>query len=73
MKLGELVGLAFFGGGTLLLIVYGVYNMDLSDIDPLVLTGTVAIFLGIIILFISILTERRSKDMEGITKEDLRP
>lgn len=73
MKSAEKIGLAFLSGGILLLIIYGLYNADLSEIDPVVLAGILGMFLGIIILIISTITARRGKEMENITKEDLRP
>jgi membrane protein DedA with SNARE-associated domain len=73
MKSTEWIGLAFLGGGVLLMIVHGLSNVKVSDIDPVVLTAVVAVFLGTIILFISTVTERRGKEVENITKEDLRP
>jgi hypothetical protein len=73
MKIWEWIGLAFLGGGSLLIIVYSMLNVEWDNIDPVVLTSVVAVFLGIIILLISTVTARRSKEMENISKEDLRP
>lgn len=75
MKLGEYAGLALLGGGFLLLILYGIYNLvkEISSVQLVIFISVVAIILGIILLLASTAMERKSEEMEKIKKEDLRP
>jgi hypothetical protein len=72
----EKVGLAIFAGGILLLLAYGAY-LEIKEIkDIIIVTGTLAVILGISILLVSIVIEQRRnrKKMEReIKKEDLEP
>ena len=76
---GKNIGLSLFIGGILLLCAYGVY-IGLNDILKAfdIITGFFAgmIFLGLVILVVSILMEQRRdtvKMREKLRKEDLRP
>ncbi len=72
---GKYIGLAFLGGGFLLLIGYGLYNIfkELTNVDPVVLTAILAIVIGIVILLISTAMDRKSEELKEIKREDLRP
>ncbi|HEC88019.1 MAG TPA: hypothetical protein ENI52_01740 [Thermoplasmata archaeon] len=75
MKTGKYVGLAFLGGGFLILIVYGIYNLikKISGIDPVIFIALIVIIFGIVLLLVSTAMERKSEELEKIRKEDLRP
>ena len=80
MKNGKAVGMIIFVVGILIIIGYGLYqgfeNLSLEEIDAVIAIGVVAIVIGIIILFISIIIEQqegKKKMKEEIKKEDLEP
>ena len=64
--IGKYVGLAMFGGGILLLVGYGIYNLikEISNINAIVLTAILAIIGGIVILLISTAMDRKSKELK---------
>ena len=71
------IGLASLGGGLLIWLLYGLYNLlkelETIEVNPIVLIGGVAVAAGIIILLVSTAAERKSNDLEKINKEDLKP
>lgn len=71
----QMVGLACLGGGLLILLLYGLYDLlkELASVDPVVFIGGAAIAAGVIILLISTAAERTSDDVKNIKKEDLKP
>jgi len=75
---GKTIGLFFFFGGILLLLVYGLYQIvqEINGVDPFIAVGAGAIIIGIIVLIISVLFEQ-SDDMkkrkQEIKKEDFEP
>lgn len=75
MGTGKWIGLAFLGGGLLILVVYGAYNLlrEVSNIDPVTFTAVLAILFGIAVLIVSTAMDRKSEEEKKIRKEDLRP
>lgn len=80
MSNGKTIGMALFVAGIIILIGYGLYqgfeNMSLENIDAVIAIGVIAIVLGIIVLFVTILMEQqkgKKKMKEEIKKEDLEP
>ncbi|KYK26895.1 hypothetical protein AYK20_08465 [Thermoplasmatales archaeon SG8-52-1] len=80
MSNGKTIGMAMFVIGIIILIGYGLYqgfeNLSLENIDAVIAIGVIAIILGIIILFVTILMEQqkgKKKMKEEIKKEDLEP
>ena len=80
MSNGKTVGMIIFVVGILIIIGYGLYqgfeNLSLEEIDAVIAIGVVAIVIGVIILFISIIIEQqegKKKMKEEIKKEDLEP
>ena len=80
MNNGKAVGMAIFVAGIIILLGYGLYqgfeNLSLEDIDAVIAIGVVAIVIGIIVLFISIIIEQqegKKKMKKEIKKEDLEP
>ena len=80
MSNGKTIGMALFVAGIIILIGYGLYqgfeNLSLENIDAVIAIGNIAIVLGIIILFVTILMEQqkgKKKMKEEIKKEDLEP
>ena len=80
MSNGKTIGMALFVAGIIILIGYGLYqgfeNLSLENIDAVIAIGVIAIVLGIIILFVTILMEQqkgKKKMKEEIKKEDLEP
>ena len=68
------VGLYLFAIGIVLLVIYGIYRLipALQYIDPFVLVSITIIFLGIVLILISVIREK-GEDKEKISKEDLEP
>jgi len=80
MSNGKTVGMIIFVVGILIIIGYGLYqgfeNLSLEEIDAVIAIGIVAIVIGLIVLFISIIIEQqegKKKMKEEIKKEDLEP
>lgn len=80
MSSGKAVGMILFVLGILILIGYGLYQgferFSLEEIDAVIAIGVVAIVIGLIVLFISIIIEQqegKKKMKEEIKKEDLEP
>ena len=80
MSNGKTVGMIIFVVGILIIIGYGLYqgfeNLSLEEIDAVITIGVVAIVIGLIVLFISIIIEKqegKKKMKEEIKKEDLEP
>lgn len=68
------IGLYLFAIGIVLLVIYGIYRLipALQYIDPFVLVSITIIFLGIVLILISVIREK-GEDKEKISKEDLEP
>jgi len=80
MNNGKTIGMVVFIAGIIILLGYGAYqgfeNLSLEEIDVVVAIGTIAIIIGLIILFVSIVIEKqkgKKKMKEEIKKEDLEP
>ena len=80
MKNGKAVGMIIFVAGILILLGYGLYqgfeNLSLEEIDAVIAIGVIAIVIGIIVLFVSIIIEQqegKKKMRQEIKKEDLEP
>ena len=80
MSSGKTTGMIIFVVGIIILIAYGLYrgfeNLSLANIDAVIAIGVIAIVLGLIVLFISIVMEQqkgKKKMKEEIKKEDLEP
>jgi high-affinity Fe2+/Pb2+ permease len=80
MNNGKTIGMAIFVAGIIILIGYGLYqgfeNLSLENIDVVIAIGVIAIILGLIVLFVSIIIEQqkgKKKMREEIKKEDLEP
>ena len=79
MKTGTTIGLALFGGGIILLIIYGIIQgfeelTQAMDLITMALSGIIII--GFLVLLSTIVIEQRKdtkKTMEHIKKEDLKP
>lgn len=64
MKTVNVIGLIFFFGGLLAIFAWILYDLILSvDISPVIKWSIVSIFIGIIIILISLIKER-SKDLK---------
>jgi len=68
------IGLYLFAIGILLLVIYGIYRLipALQYVDPFVLVSITIIFLGIVLILISVIREK-GEYKEKISKEDLEP
>ena len=68
------IGLYLFAIGIVLLVIYGIYRLipALQYVDPFVLVSITIIFLGIVLILVSVIREK-GKDKEKISKEDLEP
>jgi len=80
MNNGKTIGMAIFVLGIIILFAYGIYkgfeNLSLEEIDFIIASGIIAIIIGILILFISIIIEQqkgKEKIKNEIKKEDLEP
>jgi multisubunit Na+/H+ antiporter MnhB subunit len=80
MSNGKTIGMAIFVAGIIILIGYGLYQgfekLTLENIDAVIAIGVIAIILGLIVLFVSIIIEQqkgKKKMREEIKKEDLEP
>ena len=80
MSNGKTIGMIVFVAGIVILVGYGLYkgfeNISLENIDAVVAIGVVAIFIGLLALFVSIVIEQqkgKKKMKEEIKKEDLEP
>lgn len=80
MGKGKTAGMVIFVLGLIIIIGYGLYqgfeNLSLEEIDWIIATGVIAIVLGLIILFASIVMEQqkgKKKMKEEIKKKDLEP
>ena len=80
MNKGKTAGMTIFVLGLIIIIGYGLYQgfekLSLEEIDWIIATGVIAIVLGLIILFASIIVEQqkgKKKMREEIKKEDLEP
>jgi len=73
MNLKE-IGLYLFAIGIVLLVIYGIYRLipALQYVDPFVLVSITIIFLGIVLILVSVIREK-GKGEEKISKEDLEP
>ncbi len=71
---GRDIGLYLVGIGILMLIVYGLYKLmiSLSSVDPFVVSAVIVIFMGMILLLVSLIREKREDKIE-IKKEDVEP
>lgn len=80
MKNSKLIGMIIFVLGILILLGYGLYegfqNISLEELDLVISSGVLAIIVGLVILFISIVFEQqegKKKMKDEIKKEDLEP
>jgi multisubunit Na+/H+ antiporter MnhB subunit len=80
MKNGKTIGMILFVAGIIILLGYGLYQgfekLSLENIDAVIAIGVVALIIGLIVLFISIVIEQqegKKKMKEEIKKEDLEP
>jgi len=80
MKYGKTTGMAIFVLGLIVIIGYGIYQgfqeINFEKIDAIIAFGVIAIILGLIILFVSIIIEQqegKKKMKKEIKKEDLEP
>lgn len=75
MGTAKLIGLSFLGGGILILVAYGLYNIlkEISSIDPIIFIALLGILFGIAVLIVSTATDRKSEEEKKIKKEDLKP
>jgi high-affinity Fe2+/Pb2+ permease len=80
MSNGKTIGMAIFVLGLIIIIGYGLYqgfeNLNFEEIDLIIATGVIAIVVGLIVLFASIVIEQqqgKKKMKEDIKKEDLEP
>jgi uncharacterized membrane protein YgaE (UPF0421/DUF939 family) len=79
MDNGKTIGLTMFVTGIILLIIYGIMQDFSAIIETLdIISGAILglIFLGLIILIISIVIEQKKdtkETMKDIKKEDLKP
>jgi short-subunit dehydrogenase len=80
MSNGKTIGMIVFVAGIVILVGYGLYkgfeNISLENIDAVIAIGVVAIFIGLLALFVSIVIEQqkgKKKMKEEIKKEDLEP
>jgi hypothetical protein len=80
MSNGKTIGMIVFVAGIIILVGYGLYkgfeNISLENIDAVIAIGVVAIFIGLLALFVSIVIEQqkgKKKMKEEIKKEDLEP
>jgi hypothetical protein len=80
MSNGKTIGMIVFVAGIVILVGYGLYkgfeNISLENIDVVIAIGVVAIFIGLLALFVSIVIEQqkgKKKMKEEIKKEDLEP
>jgi len=80
MKNGKAVGMIIFVAGVIILLGYGLYqgfeNLSLEEIDAVIAIGVIAIIIGLIVLFITIIFEQqegKKKMKKEIKKEDLEP
>ncbi|HEC81822.1 MAG TPA: hypothetical protein ENI42_05315 [Thermoplasmatales archaeon] len=77
MGIGKMMGLYLLGGGIVILLIYGLYEMLKvmlsTSINPIIFIAVVAILLGAIVLLISTAAERKKEDLKEIKKEDLKP
>jgi len=77
MGIGRMIGLYMLGGGIVILLVYGLYEMLKTmlstTVDPIIFVAVVAMILGAIVLIISVIMERKNEELKTIKKEDLKP
>jgi len=80
MSNGKTIGMIIFVAGIIILLGYGLWqgfeNLSLENIDAVIAIGVVAIILGLIVLFVSIVMEQqqgKKKMKDEIKKEDLEP
>ena len=80
MNNGKTIGMAIFVLGLIIIIGYGLYqgfdNINFEEIDWVIAIGVITIFIGLIVLFSSIVMEQqkgKKKMKEEIKKEDLEP
>ena len=80
MNNGKAIGMIIFVAGIIILLGYGLWkgfeNLSLETIDAVIAVGVIAIVIGLIVLFISIVKEQqqgKKKMKEEIKKEDLEP
>jgi cadmium resistance protein CadD (predicted permease) len=80
MNNGKTIGMAIFVLGLIIIIGYGLYqgfdNLNFEEIDWVIAIGVITIFIGLIVLFSSIVMEQqkgKKKMKEEIKKEDLEP
>lgn len=80
MNNGKTIGMAIFVLGLIIIIGYGLFqgfeNLNFEEIDWIIAIGIIAIVVGLIVLFASIVMEQqrgKKKMKEEIKKEDLEP
>jgi len=79
MKIGTTIGLALFGGGIILLIIYGMilgFEEAAQAMDFITITLVGLTSIGFLTLLVTIVIEQRKdtkKTMKHIKKEDLKP
>jgi len=68
-------GLCLLVGGILLILLYGIYEMvkELAEVNLVVLISILAILAGFLLLLISVVMDRKSKELDRISKEDMEP
>ena len=80
MSDGKTIGMATFVLGLIIIIGYGLIQgfekINFEEIDWIIAIGVIAIVVGLIVLFVSIVMEQqrgKKKMKEEIKKEDLEP
>ncbi|HHH78035.1 MAG TPA: hypothetical protein ENL18_02340 [Thermoplasmatales archaeon] len=75
MDAAKISGLALLGGGILILVAYGLYNVlkSMGKVDPVIFVAAIIILFGIVILTVSTAMDRKSGEEKKIKKEDMEP
>jgi len=75
MDTAKLIGLSFLGGGILILVAYGLYNLfeNMGRVDPVILIAVLVLLFGIAVLIVATAMDRKSGEEKKIKKEDLEP
>lgn len=71
---GRDIGLYLVGIGILMFIVYGIYRLIpfVSSVDPFVVSAVIVISMGVVLLLVSLIREKKEYRME-IKEEDMEP
>lgn len=77
MGIRKIIGLYLLGGGIIILLIYGLYEilkaMISIPIPPIIFIAAVAIILGASLLIVSTALERRKEELKEVKREDLKP